>query len=294
MLIGAHLVLNEDGPSIIDVAVRAEERGIESLFQGEHSHMPVTTVYRPTGGAMPDYYRKFPDMFVMFAAAAAVTRNIRFGTGICLVAEHNPFHLAKATATLDHISGGRLEFGVGYGWNAPEMEHMGVPWAERRAVFAEKLTVLKRLWTEDVVGYDGKYVSFSDSWVWPKPVQTPHPPILIGGAGTRATLRHVVELADGWCPLDSPDLPARIETLRQMSADAGKPSPQVTACYNGGRTPGRPWYQDDPDAMDQLVAALDKYQSLGVKRVAVGVPVESLDRITRGFDVLSTMVDRYT
>jgi probable F420-dependent oxidoreductase len=293
MLIGANLVLNEDGPSIIDVAVRAEERGMESLFQGEHSHIPVTTAYPANGGEMPEFYRKFPDMFVMFAAAAAVTQKIRFGTGICLVAEHNPFHLAKATATLDQISGGRLELGVGYGWNPPELENMGVPWAERRDVFAEKLAVLKRLWTEDVVGHEGKYVSFSDSWVWPKPVQSPHPPILIGGDGYKATLRQIVELADGWYPMDSPKVPAQLETLREMFAEAGRPAPQVTINYMAGQMPGRPWYWEDAAAMDDLVATLDKYQALEVKRIMIGVPVETLDRTTRGLDVLATLVDRY-
>ena len=129
--------------------------------------------------------------------------------------------------------------------------------------------------------------------MWPKPVQSPHPPVLIGGAGTRATLRHVAELADGWCPLDSPKVPDQIAILRDMCAEAGRPDPQVTVCYNGGRTAGRPWYQDDPRAMDDLVATLDRYQALGVRRVAVGVPVDTLDRITGAFDVLSTMVDRY-
>jgi len=135
MLIGANLIVNEATPSIIDLAQRAEDRGMNCIFQGEHSHIPVTTVYPATagtGGKIPEFYRRFPDVFVTLAAAAAVTTRIRLGTGVALVAEHNSFHLAKATATLDRISGGRLDFGVGYGWNPPELANNGVPWEDRR------------------------------------------------------------------------------------------------------------------------------------------------------------------
>ena len=203
MLIGANLIVNEATPSIVDIARRAEDRGMDCIFQGEHSHIPVGTEYprsAGTDGKVPEFYRRFPDMFVLLAAAAAVTSRIRLGTGITLVAEHNSFHLAKATATLDRVSGGRLDFGVGYGWNPPELANNGVPWEERRQVFGEKLEVLKRLWTEESVAHDGTYGSFTESWVWPKPVQTPHPPVLLGASGFRWQLEDVVRLADGWYP----------------------------------------------------------------------------------------------
>ena len=135
MHIGANLIVNESTPSIIDIAVGPKSEHVESLFQGEHTHIPLTTAYPANSGVMPEFYRRFPDVFVTLAAAASVTRTIRLGTGVALVAEHNSFHLAKATATLDRPSGGRLELGVGYGWNPPELANNGVPWAERRAVF---------------------------------------------------------------------------------------------------------------------------------------------------------------
>jgi probable F420-dependent oxidoreductase len=296
MLIGANLIVNEATPSIVDIAQRAEERGMDCIFQGEHSHIPVGTEYprsAGTDGKVPEFYRRFPDMFVLLAAAAAVTTRIRLGTGITLVAEHNSFHLAKATATLDRISGGRLDFGVGYGWNRPELANNGVPWEERRQVFGEKLEVLKRLWTEEAVAHDGAYGSFTESWVWPKPVQTPHPPVLLGASGFRWQLEDVVRLADGWYPMDGPELPARLKTLRKMAAEAGRPEPTVSVNMMAGQMPGNPWYWDDDDAMRSLLEKASAYQELGAQRIIVGVPMDNLDNTTRGLDALSTLTDRF-
>jgi probable F420-dependent oxidoreductase len=296
MLIGANLVVNEATPSIIDIARQAEDRGMDCLFQGEHSHIPVETEYPRTAGTdgkMPEFYRRFPDVFVLLAAAAAVTTRIRLGTGIALVAEHNSFHLAKATATLDRLSGGRLLFGVGYGWNRPEMAHNGVPWDDRRQVFGEKLAVLKRLWTEDAVAHDGAYGSFSESWVWPKPVQAPHPPILLGAAGFRWQLEDVVRLCDGWYPMDGPSLPARLLTLRKLAAEAGRPAPTLSVNIMAGQMPGVPWYWDDADAMSALLEKAATYQELGAERIVVGVPMDTLDNTTRGLDALATLTDRF-
>ena len=296
MLIGANLIVNEATPSIVDIARRAEDRGMDCIFQGEHSHIPVGTEYprsAGTDGKVPEFYRRFPDMFVLLAAAAAVTSRIRLGTGITLVAEHNSFHLAKATATLDRVSGGRLDFGVGYGWNPPELANNGVPWEERRQVFGEKLEVLKRLWTEESVAHDGAYGSFTESWVWPKPVQTPHPPVLLGASGFRWQLEDVVRLADGWYPMDGPELPARLKTLRKMAADAGRPEPTVSVNMMAGQMPGNPWYWEDAEAMRSLLEKAAHYQELGAQRIIVGVPMDNLDNTTRGLDALATLIDRF-
>jgi probable F420-dependent oxidoreductase len=295
MFIGANLIVNENTPSIIDIATEAEKRRIESIFQGEHSHIPVSTAYPPSAnnGVMPDFYRRFPDVFVTLAAAAAVTTTIRLGTGVALVAEHNSFHLAKATATLDRISKGRLELGVGYGWNAPELANNGVPWDERRAVFTEKLTVLKELWTEESVSFSGKYDSFSESWVWPKPIQSPHPPVLIGAAGFKWQLADVIALADGWYPMDGPLLPARLETLRRLAAEAGRPEPTLTVNIMAGQMPGTPWYWENEGAMTELIKTASTYQELGARRIVVGVPMDDLGNTTRGLDALAGLVDRF-
>jgi probable F420-dependent oxidoreductase len=296
MLIGANLIVNEATPSIVDIARRAEDRGMDCIFQGEHSHIPVGTEYprsAGTDGKVPEFYRRFPDMFVLLAAAAAVTSRIRLGTGITLVAEHNSFHLAKATATLDQVSGGRLDLGVGYGWNRPELANNGVPWEERRQVFGEKLEVLKRLWTEESVAHDGAHVSFTESWVWPKPVQTPHPPVLLGASGFRWQLEDVVRLADGWYPMDGPELPARLKTLRKMAAEAGRPEPTVSVNMMAGQMPGNPWYWEDAEAMRSLLEKAENYQELDCQRIIVGVPMDNLDNTTRGLDALATLIDRF-
>jgi probable F420-dependent oxidoreductase len=295
MRIGANLIVNENTPSITDIAIRAEERGLESIFQGEHSHIPVSTTYpaQANNGVMPDFYRRFPDLFVTLAAAAAVTRTIRLGTGVVLVAEHNSFHLAKATATLDRLSNGRLELGVGYGWNPPELANNGVPWAERRAVFTERLSVLKRLWTEETVAHDGTYASFTESWVWPKPQQDPHPPVLVGSAGFKWQLDDVIAMADGWYPMDGPQLPARLATLRRLAEEAGRRPPSLTVNIMAGQMPGVPWYWEDQAAMDALLERAGSYQALGADRIVVGVPMDDLDNTTRGLDVLATLVPRF-
>jgi probable F420-dependent oxidoreductase len=294
MDIGVILNVNETTLSIFDLAPLAEEHGMNCIFQGEHSHLPVNTVYAGSDdGVMPEMYRRFPDVFVTLAAAAAVTSRIRLGTGIILAAEHNVFHLAKATATLDEISGGRLDFGVGYGWNPPEMANNGVPWEDRREILAEKLTVLKRLWTEDAVASDGKYTSFTESWVWPKPVQRPNPPILIGATGYRWQLEDIVRLADGWYPMDRPGLPARLRTLRKMAAEAGRPEPMVTINFTAGQVPGVPWYWEDATAMDQLLEKMTMYQELGADRMVVGIPTDNIGDATRGLASLATLIDRF-
>ncbi len=267
---------------------------MECLFQGEHSHTPVATIYPASpDGELPEFYKRFPDIFVTLAAAAAVTDRIRLGTGIVLVAEHNPLHLAKAVASLDRLSDGRVEFGVGYGWNSLELANNGVDWATRRAVFAEKLEVLKRLWTQEVVGHQGRHVSFSESWLWPKPVQSPHPPILIGANGSDRNLKAVVDSADGWYPMHSPDVPVQIETLRKLAAGAGRPAPKVSVNFMGGQMPGTPWYWESSAAMALLLRAAEEYRRLDVYRMVIGVPMTNLDDLTRGLDALSELVPRF-
>jgi probable F420-dependent oxidoreductase len=293
VLVGANLIVNDATPSIIEIAQRAEARGIESLFQGEHTHTPVATVHPATvDGQLPDFYKRFPDVFITLAAAAAVTSTIRLGTGVVLVAEHNVLQLAKSVASLDQLSGGRVEFGVGYGWNALELANNGVAWTDRRAVFGEKLAALKQLWTEEVVGYQGKFVSFSDSWMWPKPLQAPHPPILIGANGNRATLRDVVGLADGWYPMEGPDLPAQFEALQLLAEESGRPTPMVSVNIMAGQMPGAPWYLDDRAALDRLIVAGERYREMGIYRIVVGVPMDNVDDLTRGLDVLAMLTER--
>lgn len=299
MRIGANLITNDTTLSILDVAPRVEAAGLHSIFQGEHSHIPVETVFPVGDGAVPDFYKRFPDLFVTMAAAAAVTTRLRVGTGVVLAAEYRPLRLAKAVASLDVLSGGRVDFGVGYGWNPPEMANNGVDPAKRGQVFREHLQVIRELWAGDVVGHTGEHVSFTPSWSLPKPVQKasrPGPPILIGAAATNRTFRDVLDLADGWYPLTGPTLVADADRLRQAAAERGR-TVEVSACEMAGQFPGVPWYCDDAAAHRELVDAVRRYADGGIDRLLIGVPVDSISHLEDALAVLAdirTSVDDST
>jgi probable F420-dependent oxidoreductase len=180
------------------VAAEAERLGFESFWVSEHSHIPVATEF-PFADTVPDDYRSMFDPFVALSAAATSTNKIRLGTAICLITQHDPINCAKAVATLDQISGGRFEFGIGAGWNPPEMENHGVNFDDRFKMTRERMEAMKSFWTQDEAEYHGELVDISRSWMWPKPVQAPYPPVLIAGAGPNI-LRRVINQGDGWMP----------------------------------------------------------------------------------------------
>jgi len=184
-----------------DLARALEERGFESIWIPEHTHIPADRRSPwPGGGDLPKEYWYTYDPFLALTAAGAVTKNLKLGTGICLVVERDPITTAKEVATLDRLSNGRFLFGIGGGWNAEEMEHHGTAFKTRFAVLRERMLAMKKIWTENEPSYHGDYVNFDRIWSWPKPVQTPHPPILMGGDGA-TTFDRVVEFCDGWLPL---------------------------------------------------------------------------------------------
>ena len=202
-----------------ELARAAEERGFESFWVGEHTHIPAArqTPY-PGGGELPKPYYHMADPFVSLMAAAAATRTIKLGTGICLVVEHGPLVLAKSVATLDWLSNGRVLFGIGGGWNREEMEHHGTPFGRRWQVMRERVLAMKALWTQEEASFHGEFVNFDSAWSRPKPAQRPHPPILLGGESDY-TLRRVVEYCDGWIPRPVGDFTAKsaVERLRRMA-----------------------------------------------------------------------------
>jgi probable F420-dependent oxidoreductase len=179
----------------------AEERGFESLLFPEHTHIPSSRSSPwPGGPNLPKEYWHTNDVFVALSFAAAATSTLRIGTGICLVIEHDPITLAKQVATLDALSGGRLIFGIGGGWNREEMENHGTDFTQRWDVLRERIAAMKEIWTKDEASYRGEHVSFDAIWSWPKPVQKPHPPILLGSGSARGRQR-VVDYCDGWMPI---------------------------------------------------------------------------------------------
>ncbi|MDR7532408.1 MAG: LLM class F420-dependent oxidoreductase [Armatimonadota bacterium] len=187
--------------SPVELGRAAEERGFESIWFPEHTHIPTSRRSPwPGGGELPREYSHSLDPFVALAAVAGVTSQIKLGTGICLVVERDPIILAKEVASLDHLSGGRFLFGIGGGWNLEEMENHGTNPNTRWRLLRERVLAMKRIWTEDAAEYHGRFVNFDPIWSWPKPIQKPHPPVIIGGNGPR-TLQRVIEYGDGWMPI---------------------------------------------------------------------------------------------
>jgi probable F420-dependent oxidoreductase len=214
----------EEPGDCVRLAQLAEERGFESIWFGEHSHLPVGEGHAFVKD-MPEFYRRIPDPYVVLSAIAASTRTLRLGTGIALPAQGDPLSLAKTTATLDRLSGGRFEWGVGYGWNQTEMRDHGLDPKHRMSRFGETLAAVRELWTNDVASFEGRYVSFEPCWSYPKPLQSPHPPILVGCRPGPRAFSQIAEHADGWLPstdqgLD--DAQASIAELRRRFDDAGR------------------------------------------------------------------------
>lgn len=217
-------MLTDDGISPTALGRALEDRGLESCFVGEHSHVPVHAEGREKAE------ERSLDPFVALSAMAAVTSRLRLGTGVALVAQRDTFHLAKEVATLDLVSGGRVELGVGGGWLRAEMRNHGVDPARRFALMRERVLAIKAIWTSEEAEFHGELVDFDAVRQWPKPVQRPHPPILVGGVGPAAH-RRVIEYGDAWLPLPmaADELASGIADLRRAAAAAGRTSIPVTA-----------------------------------------------------------------
>lgn len=270
---GVVTFLTDYGIGAVPLARAVEERGLGSLFLTEHTHIPASRESPWPGGAeLPRKYAHTYDPFVALTAMAAVTERIALGTAVSLVCQHDPIVLAKVVASLDRISGGRFELGVGMGWNREEMANHGVDARTRARRMREHVLAMQAIWTQDEASYDGEFVRFERIWSWPKPEQSP--PILIGGGGP-SVLDRVVEYGDGWIPLRVPldglaEFAARIAELRSRAADAGRGPIPVTV-YGAVATP----------------AALESYAAAGVDRVLFELPDEPADDVLRRLDDLA-------
>ena len=213
--------------SMTELAPAVEQAGFESLWVAEHSHIPVSrlTPY-PAGGELPRMYMHTMDPFIALTEAALASKTLLIGTGICLLIERDPIHTAKEAASVDLISNGRFLFGVGGGWNREEMADHGTAFETRWKLLRERVEAIKALWAHEEAEYHGDLVNIEKSWFWPKPVQMPHPPIILGGNGPN-TLKRVIAYCDGWMPNRGTAL-QRIGELRQMEAEAGRGHIEVT------------------------------------------------------------------
>jgi len=260
-----------------ELARALEERGFESVWFPEHTHIPASRRSPwPGGGELPREYWSSYDPFVALMAAAAATRRLRLGTGICLVIERDPIVTAKEVATLDRLSGGRVLFGIGGGWNAEEMEDHGTAWKSRWRLLRERVLAMKEIWTKREAEFHGEFVRFDKMWADPKPLQQPHPPIIIGGDGA-TTFDRVVEFGDGWMPILRPNqnpverIPALRERLRQAGRDPA--SAPVSVFFAPPK----------PDRLDALAAA-------GVARAIFGLPSEPRDAILPRLDAYAKVI----
>ena len=229
MKFGVYMFPTDYAIDPVSLGRAVEGHGFESLFVPEHTHIPTSRRSPfPGGGELPKEYSHTLDPFVALGAVAAATERLMLGTGICLVVERDPITLAKEVASLDFISGGRVLFGIGGGWNREEMENHGTDPTRRWKVLRERIEAMQQIWTEDAAEYHGEFVDFDPIWQWPKPVQKPHPPVIIGGDGAN-TLQRVVRYGDGWMPIGRrTDFKARIDELNRLTAEAGRADIPVT------------------------------------------------------------------
>jgi len=261
------------------LAREAEARGFESLYIPEHTHIPTSRrTPAPTGTAeLGEEYARSPDPYIALAAAAAVTSEIRLGTGVGLPAQHDPITFAKQIATLDRIAGGRFTLGIGFGWNVEEMANHGVDFKTRRERVRETMLAMQALWSQEVAGYRGEFVHFEPSWQWPKPVQQPRPRVLIGGGAGPKLFAHIAEYADGWMPIGGSGLGSHLAALRDAVAAAGR-DPASLHVVPMGVVPNR--------------AKLDYYESLGVTEAVLRLPSAPRDRVLPALDDFARYLPR--
>ncbi|HMM74206.1 MAG TPA: LLM class F420-dependent oxidoreductase [Gammaproteobacteria bacterium] len=257
-----------------ELAVAAEERGFESIWFPEHTHIPASRLSPwPGKGPLPKEYIHMSDPFTSAAAAAAVTKTIKLGTGVCLVVEHDPLALAKTVATVDRLSNGRFLFGVGAGWNREEMENHGTPFDRRWKVLEERVKAMKALWTQEEASFHGEYVNFDRVWSYPKPIQQPHPPVILGTFGSIWGRKRVADFGDGWIPIDlfHGDLKADIADLRRRLIDNGRDPDAVTISMF--------------DIFETSEEDLRRFADLGVVTRAIPrCPTEDRDTVLRWLD----------
>jgi probable F420-dependent oxidoreductase len=260
--------------AITDVARSVEQAGLESLFLVEHTHVPVSR--RDVLVGLHSEIHRILDQFTALGAAAAVTSRLKLGTAMCIAAQRDPIILAKQVATIDQISGGRFLFGVAAGWLAEEMRNHGVPPQLRWKLMREKVLAMQAIWTRDEAEFHGEFVDFDPILLWPKPVQVPHPPVLVGGGGPRS-LRAAVEYGDEWMPIidDVAEFEAQLAEVHRLSEEAGRPDMETTVFA---------WEPDE--------RFLGRCAELGVTRFTTLAPIQDLATLSSFLDGYARTADR--
>jgi probable F420-dependent oxidoreductase len=281
MQIGAAMFFTDYSMSAIDLARELEARGFESVWAPEHSHIPLLrkTPF-PSGGELPRQYSNAMDPFVTLSAAAAATKTIKLGTGVCLVVQRDPIQTAKLVASLDQVSRGRFLFGVGGGWNAEEMADHGTEFKTRFKLMRERIEAMKAIWTEEAAEYHGDMVQFEPMAAWPKPVQKPHPPVIVGGMFPVAA-RRALRYGDGWIPhLRRPqyeDVTDYLPQFREMAREAGRDLASVPITVWGV-----------PPDLDRM----KRYRDQGVARGVVQLAADTADKTLPILDQWAQLIQR--
>ncbi|MEX2538586.1 MAG: LLM class F420-dependent oxidoreductase [Actinomycetota bacterium] len=280
MKFGVTVFLTDYTIDAAELGREVEARGFHSMWTPEHTHIPVgRKTPPPMGEPLPKQYYHALDPFVALAFAAAATKNLRVGTGICLVAQRDPIVLAKEIATLDLLSNGRFDFGVGFGWNQDELEHHGVPFKKRREVVRERVQAIKVLWTNEQASFDGEFTKFAPSFSWPKPVQKPHPPIYLGGAPGPKLFKHIADWADGWIPIGGRGIKANLPLLQAEYEKSGR-DPSAIKIIPFGSLP------------DQ--GKLEYFETLGITEIVLGVQPGDREVVLPILDDYASVIATFT
>ena len=274
---GVIIFSTDKAMSPIELAQAVEERGLDSLFVPEHTHIPLDSnnPFLP-GDELPEPYKRTLDPFVVLGACAAVTERIQLGTGICLVSQRHPITLAKEVATIDRISNGRFIFGIGAGWNRPEVENHGVAFDQRWQVLRERILAMKTIWTEDEPEFHGEFVDFNKMWSYPKPVQPGGPPIWIG-ANSRFAAERIAEYADGWLPIGGRAGSGSIEQVRAACQARGRSFDDITMALFFAPT--------DESALREQIAA-------GYSHLVFALPSDSRDAVLPELDKIAGVAEK--
>jgi len=278
---GASMFFTDYAMTPVALAQALEQRGFDILWAPEHSHIPLSrkTPF-PLGAELPKRYYDAMDPFVTLTAAAVATTTLKLGTGVCLIVQRDPIQTAKLVASIDQVSNGRFVFGVGNGWNQDEIENHGIRFDQRHKAARERIEAMKAIWTQDAAEYHGEFVNFAPVAAWPKPVQKPHPPILVGGAFPYSA-RRAVRYGDGWMPQTTTSNPTPLTELiprfRQMVAEAGR-DPAAMDISIGGQPPD--------------IDLIRRYQELGVNRVSTSLESDKADKILPILDQWADVIRR--
>ncbi|HEY1933143.1 MAG TPA: LLM class F420-dependent oxidoreductase [Acetobacteraceae bacterium] len=282
MHFGASMFLTDYSMAPAELGQALEQRGFESIWAPEHSHIPAS---RRTpfagGGDLPKQYYDVMDPFVTLTAAAMATKRLNVGTGVCLMNQRDPIQTAKLVASIDQVSGGRFLFGIGVGWNAEEMEDHGTVFATRAKLVRERIEAMKAIWTRSKAEYHGEFVNFDPMMTWPKPVQKPHPPVIVGGAFPQAA-RRAVRYGEGWIPLagrvgKDGDVFSTVPKFREMLKEAGRDEASCPITLFG---------------CTEDVDLLKRYRDLGVVRACVSLPAAKADQVLPTLDRWAALIQQ--